>query len=459
MRKWKNSEKNMNNTLDKQYSVMTGTSVEKLILRLSVPTIISMLVTNIYNMADTFFVGRLGTSASAAVGIVFSLMAVTQAVGFMCGHGCGSNISRRLGNKEPDEAIKFASTGFFMAIVLGILILAFGLIFLDPLLRVMGSTDTILPYARDYALCILLAAPFMTGSCVLNNVLRYEGKAVFAMVGLTLGGVLNIIGDPIFIFVFNLGTLGAGISTALSQITSFFVLLLMFGGERTVTRIRLFAVSRKFSDIVNIIETGFPSLIRQGMMSVSTMILNFMSKPYGDAAIAAMSIVSRVSSLIFSIALGIAQGFQLVSAYNYGAKRYDRVKRAFVFTCGLGMIILSILSLSALIFSSHIVEQFRDDPEVIKIGTFALRAQCMVLFLSPLTMVSSMMFQGAGKNLYASIASFLRSGLSFIPLVLILPHFLGIRGIQLAQPIADIIAAAVVIPLFISFFREIGEWK
>ena len=442
--------------LDRQYKEMTETSVEKLILRLSVPTIISMLVTNIYNMADTFFVGKLGTSASAAIGIVFSLMTINQALGFMCGHGCGSNISRKLGNKQGDAAIKFASTGFFMSLFLGVLIMIIGIIFMEPLLRIMGSTDTIMPYAKSYGICILLSAPFMTGSCVLNNVLRYEGKAALAMVGLTLGGVLNIIGDPIFIFVLNMGTLGAGISTAVSQVISFFVLLAMFGGDRTVSRLRFSAISWDIKDILNILYTGLPSLIRQGMMSVSTMVLNYMSMPYGDAAIAAMSIVSRVCNFIFAIALGISQGFQPVSAFNYGAKKFKRVKRAFVFCCGLSMIILGVLSVLSLIFSGHIIGLFRDDADVIGVGTFALRAQCIVLFVSPITLAASMMFQGAGENLASSIASFLRSGITFIPMVAILPRFFGIYGIQLAQPVADVISFVVVMPLIVRFFKKIN---
>lgn len=442
--------------LDRQYKEMTETSVEKLILRLSVPTIISMLVTNIYNMADTFFVGKLGTSASAAIGIVFSLMTINQALGFMCGHGCGSNISRKLGNKQGDAAIKFASTGFFMSLFLGVLIMIIGIIFMEPLLRIMGSTDTIMPYAKSYGICILLSAPFMTGSCVLNNVLRYEGKASLAMVGLTLGGVLNIIGDPIFIFVLNMGTLGAGISTAVSQIISFFVLLSMFGGDRTVSRLRFSAISWDIKDILNILYTGLPSLIRQGMMSVSTMVLNYMSMPYGDAAIAAMSIVSRVCNFIFAIALGISQGFQPVSAFNFGAKKFKRVKRAFIFCCGLSMIILGILSVLSLIFSGHIIGLFRDDADVIRIGTFALRAQSIVLFVSPITLAASMMFQGAGENLASSIASFLRSGITFIPMVAILPRFFGIYGIQLAQPLADVISFVVVMPLIVRFFKKIN---
>jgi MATE efflux family protein len=442
--------------LDRQYKEMTETSVEKLILRLSVPTIISMLVTNIYNMADTFFVGKLGTSASAAIGIVFSLMTINQALGFMCGHGCGSNISRKLGNKQGDAAIKFASTGFFMSLFLGVLIMIIGIIFMEPLLRIMGSTDTIMPYAKSYGICILLSAPFMTGSCVLNNVLRYEGKASLAMVGLTLGGVLNIIGDPIFIFVLNMGTLGAGISTAVSQVISFFVLLAMFGGDRTVSRLRFSAISWDIKDILNILYTGLPSLIRQGMMSVSTMVLNYMSMPYGDAAIAAMSIVSRVCNFIFAIALGISQGFQPVSAFNFGAKKFKRVKRAFIFCCGLSMIILGILSVLSLIFSGHIIGLFRDDADVIGVGTFALRAQCIVLFVSPITLAASMMFQGAGENLASSIASFLRSGITFIPMVAILPRFFGIYGIQLAQPVADVISFVVVMPLIVRFFKKIN---
>ena len=442
--------------LDRQYKEMTETSVEKLILRLSVPTIISMLVTNIYNMADTFFVGKLGTSASAAIGIVFSLMTINQALGFMCGHGCGSNISRKLGNKQGDAAIKFASTGFFMSLFLGVLIMIIGIIFMEPLLRIMGSTDTIMPYAKSYGICILLSAPFMTGSCVLNNVLRYEGKASLAMVGLTLGGVLNIIGDPIFIFVLNMGTLGAGISTAVSQVISFFVLLFMFGGDRTVSRLRFSAISWDIKDILNILYTGLPSLIRQGMMSVSTMVLNYMSMPYGDAAIAAMSIVSRVCNFIFAIALGISQGFQPVSAFNFGAKKFKRVKRAFTFCCGLSMIILGVLSVLSLIFSGHIIGLFRDDADVIGVGTFALRAQCIVLFVSPITLAASMMFQGAGENLASSIASFLRSGITFIPMVAILPRFFGIYGIQLAQPVADVISFVVVMPLIVRFFKKIN---
>ena len=407
-------------------------------------------------MADTFFVGKLGTSASAAIGIVFSLMTINQALGFMCGHGCGSNISRKLGNKQGDAAIKFASTGFFMSLFLGVLIMIIGIIFMEPLLRIMGSTDTIMPYAKSYGICILLSAPFMTGSCVLNNVLRYEGKASLAMVGLTLGGVLNIIGDPIFIFVFNMGTLGAGISTAVSQVISFFVLLAMFGGDRTVSRLRFSAISWDIKDILNILYTGLPSLIRQGMMSVSTMVLNYMSMPYGDAAIAAMSIVSRVCNFIFAIALGISQGFQPVSAFNFGAKKFKRVKRAFIFCCGLSMIILGILSVLSLIFSGHIIGLFRDDADVIGVGTFALRAQCIVLFVSPITLAASMMFQGAGENLASSIASFLRSGITFIPMVAILPRFFGIYGIQLAQPVADVISFVVVMPLIVRFFKKIN---
>ncbi len=278
----------MDRTVSSQYDKMTKTPIEKLIISLGIPTIVSMLITNIYNMADTYFVGRLNTSASGAVGIVFGVMAVLQAFGFMCGQGAGSSMSRKLGEKDIESASYYASTGLAMALIMGLLIGGFGLLFLNPFMRLLGSTDTILPYARQYGMCILIAAPFMTGSCVLNNILRYEGKAIYAMVGLTVGGILNMIGDPIFMFDFHLGTLGAGISTAVSQIISFGILLYMVKTKKTVSKVCLRFVKLSIGMMVDISTIGFPSLIRQGLSSISTMVLNQMAAPYGDAAIAAM---------------------------------------------------------------------------------------------------------------------------------------------------------------------------
>ena len=317
---------------EEKYKQMTETPIPKLILRLGIPTIASMLITSVYNMTDTYFVGQLGKSASGAIGIVFSLMAIFQAFGFMFGHGAGSNISRRLGQHDVDSATRFASTGFFLALLMGAVIGVFGLLFLTPLMYLLGSTETILPFARDYGMWILLAGPIFTGSCVLNNILRYEGMSFLAMIGLVSGGFLNMILDPILIFLFDMGTSGAGLSTAISQAVSFLILLYMFLAGRTESKLKLSKVTRQWQEIWLIVATGLPSLIRQGLASLSGLLLNHQAGIYGDAAVAAMSIVNRITSFIFSVGLGMGQGYQPVAAFNYGAKIYSRVRKGFWFT-------------------------------------------------------------------------------------------------------------------------------
>ena len=446
----------MKNT-DLQYKKMTETPVSRLIIKLGIPTTVSMLVTNIYNMADTYFVSSLGTSASGAVGIVFGLMAILQAIGFMFGHGAGSIISRKLGEKDCKSASRFASTSFFCAVAVGAFIGVFGIVFMTPLMRLLGSTDTILPYASEYALWIFLAAPLMTSSFVLNNILRYEGKASLAMIGLTTGGILNIFGDWFLMRKLGMGVAGAGISTAVSQAVSFFLLLIMFLSGKTQSKLSVKNITHSYKDVFAIIETGLPSLIRQGLSSASTMILNNQAGMYGDAAIAGMTIVNRICFFIFAIGLGIGQGFQPVSGFNYGAKKYSRVKKGYFFTLAAGELVLSVLAIIGLIFSDVLVGFFRDDPEVIEIGSFALKAQLISLFFQPLCVCSNMLFQSIGKNKPASILSSLRSGVVFIPALLILSHTLGLTGIEIAQPVADVIAFIITLPFIIIFFKNLPE--
>ena len=287
------------------YEKMTKMPVQQLILSLSVPTTISMLVTNIYNVADTYFVSSIGTSATGATGIVFALMAIIQAFGFMLGHGAGSNISRKLGAKHIEEARIYASTSFFLSIVCGLLIMVIGLTFLDPLMRLLGSTDTILPYARSYATFILIAAPAMAAGCVMNNILRYEGKAFYAMIGLTSGGIINIFGDMLLIFGCGMGIAGAGLATAISQYISAAILIIPYLTGKTQSRFSIGQVSHDSVVLKNIFFVGFPSMMRQGLQSISVMVLNLMAAAYGDAAIAAMSIASRVINFLFCVGLGL----------------------------------------------------------------------------------------------------------------------------------------------------------
>ena len=313
------SKKDGADTAGAQFRKMTETPINKLIASLSVPTVISMLITNIYNATDTYFVSKISIAASGATGVVFSLMAILQAFGFMFGHGSGSCISRHLGAQDIEKAKRYSSTGFFLSLIAGAIIMVLGLLFIDPLMTFLGSTETILPYARDYGFYILLSGPAMTASCVINNILRYEGMAALAMVGLTSGGILNIILDPILIFACDMGIAGAGLSTAVSQYISLAILLIMYyrGAAQSKMKMRFITLKPKF--VWEIIATGLPSLVRQGLNSVSNMVLNIQAAPFGDACIAAMSIVAKVSNLLFSVCVGIGQGFQPVSSFNYGA--------------------------------------------------------------------------------------------------------------------------------------------
>jgi len=443
-------------TESRQYVKMTETPIPKLIVMLGIPTTISMLVTNIYNMADTYFVGQIGTSASGAVGIVFGLMAIIQAFGFMFGHGAGSIISRRLGAKDIESASRFASTSFACSIAAGVVIEILGLIFLEPLVYLLGSTETILPYAKIYAAFILLAAPFMACSCVLNNILRYEGQAAFAMVGLATGAVLNIFGDYILMSRLGLGVTGAGISTAVSQTISFFILLSMFLRGKTSSKLSVKCLTREWSDVILICKTGFPSMMRQGLSSISTMFLNGQAGIYGDAAVAAMTIVNRICFFIFAVCLGIGQGFQPVASFNYGAKKYKRVRQGFFFTLLVGEILLGSSALVGMNFTSQLVALFRDDSQVIAIGSVALSAQLVALFFQPLSVCSNMMFQSIGKNGAATFLSILRSGLFFIPVLLILSNIWGLTGIQYAQMVADILTFAVSLPFAVNFLHKLS---
>ncbi len=438
-----------------QYRKMTETPVAKLILSLGIPTTISMLITNIYNMADSYFVSQVSLSAGGATGVVFGVMSILQAFGFMFGHGAGSNISRLLGSKHIEKASKYASTGFFWAVLFGVLIMTGGLIFLEPLMRLLGSTDTILPYAMDYGRWILIAAPAMTASCVLNNVLRYEGKAALAMIGLTTGGILNMALDPLFIFVLGLGISGAGLATAVSQYISFLILFWMFLRKKTQSRISPRYIAKDFTTVGDIVFTGLPSLARQGLNSVSTMVLNAQAKAFGDAAIAAMSYVGRTSSLIFCVGLGIGQGFQPVSGFNYGAKKFSRVKKGTWFTLGFGAAFIGLISSVCFALAPQIISLFRKEAEVIGIGSEALRIQCVFLLFLPVSVVATMLFQSIGKIVPALILSCLQSGLVFIPLCIILPQFLGVIGIEMAQPLAYFTAAVVSLPCMLVFLNHL----
>lgn len=440
---------------NRQYIKMTETPVASLVVRLGIPTTISMLVTTVYNLADNYFVGQLdNTSASGAIGVVFGLMAIIQAFGFMFGHGAGSIIARSLGKKDTANATKFASTGFFCCLFTGAMITVLGLSFLTPLMRLLGSTETILPYAKQYTTYILLAAPFLATSCVLNNILRYEGRANLAMIGLMSGGLLNIFLDWLFTLRLGLGVTGAGIATAISQTIGFLLLLSMFLLGKTASKVSFKECSRNPEDVLLICATGFPSMLRQGLSSISTMVLNHLAGGYGDYAVAAMTIVNRINFLAFAFALGIGQGFQPVAAFNYGAKKYSRVRQAFIVTLVVGEIILAVMAGLGYFFASGLVRIFQKDENVVRIGTEALRFYIPALFFQPVSVFANMLFQCIGSNRIASFLSGLRSGVVLIPVLFAAEKAFGLFGIEIAQPVTDVITFLIALPFVIRLLRS-----
>ena len=439
---------------DAKFNRMTTRPVRKLVCEMAVPSIVIMLVSTMYNAADTWFVSSIGTSATAAIGVSFSLMAVIQAIGFLFGHGSGNFISRALGARRQEEAAKMAANGFFTSFILGVIITGIGIFFLTPLARLLGSTETILPFAREYLFFILIGAPFAIASFMLNHLLRFQGSAFFGMIGMVSGAILNICLDPLFIFVFDMGVSGAGLATMISQTAS--CALLFWGctqGGNISVKLRNFSPAATLYK--EMLRGGMPSLLRQSMIALGALFMNHAAAGYGDAAIAAITIVNRIVMLSIAGVLGFGQGFQPVCGFNYGAKRYDRVKTAFRFCVTLSTAALTVLAILCFIFAPEVVALFRkDDPGVISIGAFMLRAQCLSLPVVSWTLMLNMMLQTIGKAFQANVLAFARQGLFLIPLLFILVPLFGVTGIQICAPISDFCIFLLSIPLGIPVMRK-----
>ena len=446
-----------------QYYEMANAPISHIIPKLAAPTIVSMLISSIYNMADTFFVSQLGTSASGAVGVIFSAMSIIQALAFMIGMGTGNFIARMIGAGNRKLAEELASIAFFTGFGVGLVIAVIGNANIGQLVRMLGSTETIAPYAEAYASYIFVAAPFMICSFIMNNLLRFQGKALFAMVGITTGGVLNMVLDPIFIFGLDMGTAGAALATGLSQFISFCILLFMCNSREECISIHPKKFKPTLAIYGEIIHGGLPSLGRQGIASIATIIMNTMAQPYGDAAIAAMSIVNRFMMFVGSAMIGFGQGYQPVCSYCFGARLYDRVKKACVYCVKVSTIFLLAVSVIGLIFSGNIIQMFRkDDLEVIRIGTLALRLQLLTMPLQGLVVMGGNMTpQSIGYGIRATIVSTARQGWLLIPILLCTVPVFGVLGIQMAQPIADvgtfILAAVVTKGIFKDLDRKKAE--
>ncbi len=442
---------------DKKYIQLTTAPIPGLVCRLAFPTIMSMLVSTFYNLVDSYFVGKLdSTSASGAIGIAFSLMSVIQAIGFFFGHGSGNYISRKLGAGDETEASVMASNGFFLSMIFGAVLSVAGIIFIDPFAMLLGSTETIRPYAVDYMRYILIGAPIFTASLVLNNQLRFQGNAFYAMIGIVSGAVINIALDPLLMFVFNMGISGAALATIISQCFSFVLLLIGVNRSGSI-RISLKKFNPKPMYLKEIVNGGFPSLCRQGLAGIASVFLNsFAGQISGDAAIAAFSIVSRITNFASSAMIGFGQGFQPICGYNFGAKLYGRLKEAYRFCVKYSTAALVVIAVICAVFAPQLVRLFRDnDADVVSIGTLALRLQCVMFPLNSVIVMTNMMLQSVGDGVPASVLAAARSGIIFIPVLFILGNVFGLFGMQLAQPVTDVVTAAISIWFALRFMKKL----
>ncbi len=439
-----------------QHKKMTETPITRLLVSLSLPTVANMLLTSVYNMTDTYFVTSLGDSAIGGVGVVYSIQSIIQSVGFGVAMGCGSIVSRKLGEKDNKSANKIASSAILMGLILGLFIATICLSFLNPILRIIGATETILPYAREYAIVILIAAPLMCTSYVTGPLLRAEGRATYSMLVGISGGLINMALDPVFIFVFDLGVRGAAIATAISQVISFLLAIGFYILNKGVVKLSVKYISRNFYDYWLIITTGAPTVFRQGLGSVSTALLNAQAKIYGDAAVAAISLANKVYMLIRSIVLGVGQGFQPIAGYNYGAKKFGRVKKAFVVATVLGTTVAIMGGVLCLIMPTEIIAVFGShNPEVLRIGARMLTISGMALLFLGFSTYVNMMYQSLGFVKGATFLASCRQGIFFIPLILILPALFGLDGVIVCQSFADILTFIISIPFCIWFIKNV----
>ncbi len=446
---------------DKQFARMTGTKIPGLIIAMAIPSVISMLVTSLYNIVDTFFIALLrDDSITGALNVVFSLMAIIQAFGFTVGMGSGSIISRLLGKKEYKKANETATAATLMAILCGVLITVFGLLFLEPLMTLLGGKGDTLEPAMIYGRYILLGAPLMTCSFTFNNFLRAQGKANFAMIGLCTGAILNMALDPVLIFACGMGVEGAALSTLVSQTISFFVLLLLIFSKKSLVHPKPKDLPRGAAIYGNILKTGFPSFVRQGLSSIATALLNNAAYLYGqESAITAVGVVQKVFMVVFCFALGIGQGYQPVLGYNYGAKRYDRVRKGFLFTLCLGTAILTVMAVLCAVFARPIAALFVENGQGVEIAVRTLRYQSYCMPFLMFNFIMGLTYQAIGNKWLATLLSSSRQGLFYIPAVLILPGILGLTGVECVQAVSDLCAFLFAVPFLILFLRRVRKMQ
>lgn len=440
-----------------RYLKMTTESIPKLIVSMAVPAICSQIVTSLYNIADTYFVGSIGTSATAAPGVAMPLLMIIQAVSLMLAMGAGSLAARQLGAREDEDANRTISTAFFLSVMIGTVIGAISLMALEPIMVICGATDTILPYACDYAFWIILATPFYSATFVLSAVVRQEGNVRLSVIGTVTGAVVNCILDPILIFVFDLGIIGAAVATSLSQIVSFAILFSHMISGKCVLKLGWRYFSPRWRVLWEIFKVGAPDLFRNGLLSVANILLNKAAGVYGDAPLAGMGIVTKTVNVMVMVLMGFGQGYQPMCGYCFGAKLYGRVKEGLWFSLRVCLVAMTAMAAASFALAPGIIAVFRgDDPEVIEVGSRILRSHVVVLPLATVTIIANMLFQSCGRAVKSGMIALSRNGLVLIPTILYLPRAFQLDGVIWAQPVADILT--FVIALFM-LIHELGRLR
>lgn len=443
---------------EQRRALMLNEPISRVIPKMAVPTIVAFLINSIYSLADTYFVSSLGTNATAAVSVNASLDQLIMMTGSMLAIGANSYIARLLGQGEDKKASQVLSTAFFLALGLGTLLLIFGSIFMTPMVRLLGATPTCEQYSIDYATYILLAAPLMASSFVMNQCLRSEGSAMFSMFGMGIGGVLNCILDPIFIFGLDMGVAGASLATAISKLVSFSMLILPYLTRRSLLHLSIRNFHFSLDIIGKIVSVGSSSMFRSGLAVVAGILLNDLAGNYSDSVLAGIGVTTKVMMFPFSIILGFGTGFQPVAGFNWGAKRFDRVQESYRFSSIVALIGSGVMALALALLADPIIVAFAgSDPEMRELGALCIRLQCIALPVHAWVAVVNMLCAGLGNAVGAFLLATARQGTCMIPILFVMDRYMGSYGVTSVQAVADVLSLVLAIPMAVYMTRKIKK--
>ena len=444
------------NSRNNKMELLGNAPISKALLAMGIPTMLGMMVNAIYNLVDAYFVGGLGTSQMGAISVVYPLGQIVVGLGLLFGNGSASYLSRLLGNRDQEQADRVASTALYSSVAVGAVLIIFSMIFLRPILRLLGATDSIMPYAMTYAGIYVVSCIFNVFNVTMNNIVTSEGAAKTTMFALMAGAVLNIGLDPVFIYTLDMGVAGAAIATAISQIVSTLIYLTFIFRKKSIYSFKMKNCTFTKEIMSEIFKIGIPTLVFQILTSLSISLVNTQAGPYGDSVIAGMGAVTRIVSMGSLIVFGFIKGFQPIAGYSYGAKKFDRLHKAIRTSILWSTVFCVIYGLLLTIFSSRIIAQFTDgDLEMIRVGTQSLRINGLSFLLFGFYTVYSSLFLALGKGLEGFVLGACRQGICFVPVILILPVFWGINGILYVQPIADVLSAIITIFMALHLHKEL----